>query len=162
MIILQKKSVIPAVYYLAALIFLFSVSMPKAFAGNYLGEFCWLFQQTDDAHGQRLEDPLLMKLGITHMGDSYFTSQGIIETPPGYAPVIINGSLIIIGQEIFMTMNTSHNPHPSPKPDTFTIQMRLDSSLNGTFWGVGLEFNTLTREFDQGYIAGTATHTICP
>ena len=88
-----------------------------------------------------------------------YITREIVEAPDN--PFILDGTAVIIGNEVFITMNGSQDHSPVPKRDTGTIQMRLNlSTLNGTL--NRLDFNTSTREFDHGYDAGTVTLTTCP
>lgn len=141
-----------------AIIFLY---MPKAVAGDYLGEGCWSLHLTEDATGPA-DETFLMRVGVTHMGDSYFTVQGTVDIPDDN-PVIMNGSAVIVGSVVFFTINLSQDHSPDSWRDTGSGQFRLDlSTLNGTFWVNNFDFNITSREFDQGYAAGTASFISCP
>ncbi len=138
-----------------------SDSISSVEASDYLGDVCWSFHKTEDDHGST-DETYLTRIGVTHMGGSYCILQGIIEVPDDNR-FILDGTAVIIGNEVFITMNGSQDHSPDPWRDTDIIQMRLNlSTLNGTFWGNRLDFNTSTREFDHGYAAGTATLTTCP
>lgn len=150
------------VIFLAIIAIILFSNVPKAIAGDYLGEFCWLFQKTEDEHGPKVEGPFLMRAGVTYMGGAYYTLQGVLDAPSG--PSILNGGAVIVGNEVLVTANESHD-HGLTKPyrDSGIVQMRINlSNLNGSWWNVRNDFDTLTRSFNDGYAAGTVTFTTCP
>jgi hypothetical protein len=59
------------------------LNMSNASAVEYIGQYCWSLTQTQDEEGSTNEGPFLLKLGVTHMGDSYYTAQGSTSSPFG-------------------------------------------------------------------------------
>jgi hypothetical protein len=47
----------------------------------------------------------LMRIGVTYTGGSNYILQGMVEVPDDN-PVILDGTAIIIGNEVFITMNS--------------------------------------------------------
>ena len=131
--------------------------MPKALTADYLGELCLSLHSEGSTNEARL-----MRFGMTHMGDSGFTLQGLIDDP-NIDPSIINGAAVIVGNEVFFTMNISQDLAPYPWRDTGNGQLRLNlSTLNGTFWINYLEFDVELGEFYLSHDSGTVTFTNCP
>lgn len=148
----------------------FPSDVTMAIAGANTGEVCWSMYviQTEDGPATATEQgPFIARYRMTHTGGSYFILQGTI-TVPNDNPVLHFGSAVRIDNEILITMNTSQdhnssNPSDAPWRDTGTLHIRLDATtLNGTFWQNGLDFNTSTGQFSQEYSAGTVTFTACP
>ncbi len=138
-----------------------SGGISSAEASDYLGEFCWSLHviEEDDGPG---DETVLMRIGITHMGGSSYSMQGTVEVSDDNS-VVINGSVAVIGNELFISGTGSQRHRLLPWRDAVTFQARLDpSTLNGTFWSNILTFDTRAREFDHSYSAGTATFTTCP
>ncbi len=155
------KNLKRGIFFLAIVSIIFISYMPKAFAGNYWGEFCWIAEKTEGTYGEEWEGPFLVRLGFTHMGDDYFTIQGHVNVDEN--PLIISGSAIIIKSEIFMNLQWTSQSMLSPWRDTSKAQMNLSlSNLNGNFWAIGHDFNTETRAFGMSYGSGTMTSATCP
>jgi len=141
--------------------FLIAFEISSAIAGDYMGEFCWSIHITERENGPA-DDTYLTRYEATYMGGSHYMLSGIVEVP-GDNPHVSQGTAKVIGNEIYITTNGAQNHSANPWRDTGTGQMRLNlSTLNGTFWGNILSFNTSTREFYPGYAAGEATLITCP
>lgn len=157
MTILKKKNVKKGFLFMAIIAATIFSYMPKVLAADYLGELCWSL----NSEGSTNESGL-MRVGMTHMGDSRFTLQGQIEVPD-FDPVIINGAAVIAGNEVFFTVTVSHDLSPYPWRDTGNGQLRLNlSTLNGTFWVNYIEFDVELGEFYLSHDSGTVTFTNCP
>jgi hypothetical protein len=136
----------------------------EASAPDYWGEYCWLFQQSEDEHGPKVVESFLMRVGVTYIGGAYFTLQGYV-TIPNDNPIISNGFAVIIGNEVHITMNTSQEHITTPYRDSGVAHASLSlSTLNGTWWSNYISFNAQTRDLanETAYSAGTMTFTGCP
>jgi hypothetical protein len=139
-------------------IVVFCSDIPRAIAGDYLGEFCWSFLKTENENGPKVEGPVLMRAGVTYVGGAYYTLQGISGISD---PVIFGGTATIVGNKVYMTLNETQGT--SQWRDSGIIQVQLDiSTLNGNLWDNYVSFKTNTHEFGAGYAAGTMTFTACP
>jgi hypothetical protein len=148
------------VMFLAIIVMILFSNVPKAIAGDYLGEVCWSMHKTEDEHGPTDEGPFLMKVGVTYVGGTYYSLQGTIDVSPN--PLFFNGSAVITGNDVLVTLNSSHDGSPEQWHCGGTFQIRLNiASLNGTWWVVGLCYESVDT-FDQDYAAGNATLTTCP
>jgi hypothetical protein len=155
-------------YVLIGFVSIFSLmgivnSKAEATPPDYWGEYCWLFQQTENEHGPTVSEPVLIRAGVTYMGGAYFMLQGYV-TVPDDNPVVFNGSAVIIGNEVLITMNISQEHLTIPYRDSGVAHVTLSlSTLNGTWWSNYMSFNTQTRAGGEPhYSAGTMTLTTCP
>ncbi len=159
--ILKMKNVKRVFLFVAIITATIFSYMPKALTADYLGELCWSLHSEGSTNEARL-----MRVGMTHMGDSGFTLQGVIDDPnidPAIDPAIMNGAAVIVGNEVFFTMNISQDLAPYPWRDTGNGQLRLNlPTLNGTFWVNYLEFDVEFSEFWESHESGTVTFTNCP
>lgn len=129
---------------------------------SFSGELCWSILVTEDAHPPADGGTFLTRVRVTYMGGADYLIQGVV-TISNNNPVILDGTGVIVGNEIFITLNTTRDDSSGLKREGALLQMRLDiSTLSGTFWNISDEFNTVTREFDHSYSAGTVTLTTCP
>ncbi len=153
-----KRSIV--IFLAMMVMFLFS-NIPSVFAGDYLGEFCWLSHITE-SDGGPVDETYIARYGVTHIGAPYYMLHGMVEVP-GDNPLISQGTAKVIGNEVYITLNSAQEHTPSPYRDIGTGQAILNvSTLNGTFWSISKSFNTSTREFSDFYSAGTMTLTPCP
>lgn len=148
------------VLLLAVMAFLANSS--RAVAGSYLGEYCWSMQVTETDTGPVSEGPFLVRAGATSMGGAYYMLQGTV-TVSDDSPMVFGGAGTVVGNEVVFTLNGSQQHSAEPWRDTSTLQVRIDlSTLNGTLWDIGNDFNTSQRSFDRRYSAATLTHINCP
>ncbi len=137
-------------------------TVPQNPVPNFQGEQCWSIHITEDANPPADGGTALMRVGVTYMGDAYYSLQGFV-TIPNSNPVIVDGSAVIVGNEVFVHVNMSVDNSLELNRDGIIGQMRLDiSTLNGTIWSIADQFDTVTREFVHYYNAGTVTLTTCP
>ena len=151
------------VIFLAIIAIILFSNLPNAIAGDYLGEFCWLYQQTENAQGAVTKAPVLVRFGVTSMGNNYYTLQGSTVQVTDDNPAIFGGTAVIIGNDVFLTMETSQQHLTKPYRDSGVGQAHLAlETLSGTFWGNAMNFDTQARVTGTFYSAGTMTFTTCP
>lgn len=143
------------VIFLAIVVFCSDV--PRAIAGNYLGEFCWQFQD------------------VGHSGNSWVVKYGVFDNGGGHyylsGVTNINGEIVSghgngesNGNTIYGTINVSgiHSWGKAAK----TINMTLDSSLNGSYFSLEHEYGKCggsgTDTHCLAYYHGTVTFVSCP
>lgn len=143
-------------------IVVFCSDIPRAIAGDYMGEFCFTLQETENESGPVTTAPYTFRVGITSMGNNNYTFQGTVQVTDDN-PAITGGTGVIIGDDIFVTMETSQQHLTNPWLDSSAAQVHLTlSTLNGTYWTNGMTFNTQTRVTSTFYRGGTVTFTTCP
>jgi hypothetical protein len=129
---------------------------------QYLGESTWRFSITMDDDGP-VSSSMPMAAAITHMGGTYFTMQGYLILPDGDGPFIMAGGGVLIGETLYLSMaGSQHHTDGSGNRDTTVIHIELNkTTLNGTFYGVGNDFNISPDNYGYGdhFAAGTFTRT---
>jgi hypothetical protein len=150
-----------AVSFILTAVLEISVGISSVRASDYLGEICLSVHKTQDENGPTNET-YVMRLGVTNMGGPSYIVQGIIQVPDDN-PVISEGTAVVIGSDVFITMNSCQEHSSDPWRDTAISQVHLSlSTLSGTVWSNRLDYNTSTHQFDHGYAAGTVAITTCP
>jgi hypothetical protein len=150
-------------FFMAMALFVCFLYVPQALAGDYLGEVCWWYQQTENEEGGEIDDPVLVRLGLTHAGGCYFTCQGYVEVPKGEDYPIIGGSGAILGNELFLSIQVTHDILIENDRSSELGQARISlSNLDGSLWMIRQVFNTEKRNFDNIYAFGTLKYTTCP
>jgi len=141
-----------------------SSQQPQNPLPSFQGELCWSMHITEDTHPPAVDVTGLMRVGVTYMESANYSLQGVVTvTAPDGNLLILDGSAVIVGNDVFMNLNFSSNYSSEPDQDVGTLQIRLDkSTLSGTVWSSVRQFDTVTREFEHYYNAGTATLTTCP
>jgi hypothetical protein len=141
----------------------------EARASTYLGEICWLGTQTEDETGPIVPTgaTLVFRLGISQTGASYFFFQGtrtqIPPVSPSSLPVFIDGAVFIHGSEVIVSGHSTYDGAPNYATRSGRdFGLRLNTSLNGTFWSTWQEWNTGTRTYTPRYAAGTVNYGTCP
>lgn len=131
---------------------------------NYLGDYCWTLTITDTTVSDlQVGATFILRFGVTYMGGSYYSLQGIA-TFANDGPYVVAGSGVLQGSTIHLAASggQDHVPYTTWR-DTSKLMMALDAStLNGTFYDIGSDFNTSSRAFDTRYTAGNAILTSCP
>jgi len=97
------------------------------------------------------------------MGGGYYIVQGKPEEMDEYGPLFV-GSAQVVGNQIMMSLHSTHSDNPGPKRDTMSCQSVLDATtLDGTVWCITTEY--LTPPNDEStidYSEGTFTYIPCP
>jgi hypothetical protein len=131
-----------------------------------LGKFCWQLKITENEHGPK-DQTFTVQAGVTHVGDNYYTLQGILDIPSDIGnTVILQGSAVVKGADVLMIVNTSQDNRSSDYDETLyggTGQARLSkSTLNGEFMGIDGGFYFPGEVGEIGYTLGTMTFVSCP
>jgi len=71
------------------------IAISDAYAGNYLGEFCW----QDEEGG-------IAKLAVTDMGNGHFLLNGILTEDEGEIGVM-HGNAEIVGDKVYITITAA-------------------------------------------------------
>jgi len=131
-------------------------------AVQYLGESTWQLSITMDDDGPASMS-ITMTGTITHMGGAYFTMQASLIPTDGDGPCVLAGGGVLIGETLYLSLaGSQHHTDGSGNRDTDVIHVELDkTTLNGTFYGVGNDFNISPDHYGYGdhFSAGTLTRT---
>jgi hypothetical protein len=94
-----------------------------------------------------------------HMGGAYYTMQGYMIVPNDGLFIFAGGG-VLIGETLYLTMAGSQQHSGSSNRDTDVIHIELNkSTLNGTFYGVGNDFNIGSMSYGDHFAAGTMSLT---
>jgi len=125
-------------------------SVRAAGTPQYLGEFCWSANGGLD----------MVRLGITHLGDTHFLVTGTVVETSGTVNVV-NGNMEIVNGEILMHITSSCI---APKDNaTYSGTVVLDiNTLNGYVEGVGIYADRTSGQTGTSYDGTqTLTFTTC-
>ena len=127
-------------------------NIQKANAGEYLGDICLEVHATQGNKGPE-DGTGIIKLGISSVGGTHYTAQGVILTPK---VEVLGGVCEIVDSDIVCTLNYSEDHSPDPDRDSGIMQMHLNgSTLSGTFWQNFISFNASSGSYGEGYDVGT-------
>ena len=129
------------------------IGISGAYAGNYLGEFCWEIEWEG-------KTPFVMKYAVTDMGNGHFLLNGKGTTPDGYVGVC-HGNAEIVEDKVYMELIGTVNKEDYLMVGNRSVILDL-SSLNGTIEGIGRSYDRNTGEIRTGYGSGTFTFVSCP
>ncbi len=101
---------------------------------EYLGEFCWLAEQTG---GEDPDPPLLLRLGMFYMGGTHIVVSGTL-LEEGEQPFAVTGNLEILAGRLEGTLTGLATGAMGRM--TLTMKIRIDLDLSGYFWTVETEF----------------------
>jgi hypothetical protein len=124
---------------------------------------CWSAAKTADQDGP-VDPPetVLIKAALSKIGVDLYSLHGYAVVPDDN-PYLFNGSGVLLNNELFITASGAQEHKNNPWRDAGVMQFRVNKdTMAGSFWATRLDFNTSTRQFDQGYAAGTLTAVSCP
>ena len=97
-------------------------------ASDYLGNFCWEVTSFNDKGG-----PVLIKTGVTSIGDGHFILTGIL-TSPTILGIAINGNAEIVGNTIYVSIIGSNISNGNSVVGSTTMNATLDlNKKSGTY-----------------------------
>lgn len=137
-----------------------------AIASAYLGQFCWQLHLAENQYGEQ-DLTLDMVAGVSHVGDNYFSLQGMIEVPSDVGnDVIVQGSAVAGGGQVHLIMNSFQDNRSATYDQTLwsgTAQALLSiSTLSGEFLAVDAGFDLPGKTGVVEYWRGTLTFAPCP
>jgi len=125
------------------------IAVSDAYAGNYLGEFCW-----QDSEGG------ITKLAVTDMGNGHYLLNGILTEDEGEIGVM-HGNAEIVGDKVYMTITAAGSAEDETWSWTGSFILEL-ATLNGKREGVSIGYDRASGEIDLDYNSGTLTFIPCP
>ncbi|EKD96995.1 MAG: hypothetical protein ACD_23C01143G0001 [uncultured bacterium] len=134
-----------------------------ALAVEFIGNYCWTITITDSTvTGLVIPSTAVLKSDIVNMGGTSYALTGTI-TDPGDNPYMLGGVAQSIGSKIYMHLTGSQSHLSGGWRDSSVIYAELDAStLSGTMYDMGNDFNVVTRTFNLRYTAGTIAPSVCP
>jgi hypothetical protein len=146
-----------AVLALTALMIL-GLSVSNALAVNsvnYLGKTTWTAKITDATKAEDIGISFTVTGGISKVGDEFYLFQGYV-TLSDDGPFVLSGSGFMNGTTLVFTLSSSQKHTSNKWRDSGVMRVSINkSTLNGTFYDIGTDFNTGTRVFGHRFTAGT-------
>ena len=142
--------------FLAAMLFFIT---HVASAQEVSGTYCVTLNVTEDDDGPKNEtvvfkmqfNPVKTGYGIVH---SYFK-------PPDSGPIVMGGTYQSVGTSLFMNLMVTQKVSSSER-EAEVVQVTINkSTLKGSFFSIGQEFDRSTRRYNQNYSSGTVTVKQC-
>ena len=143
---------------------LISASNALAQDPNFMGKYCWDLTITDTTTDTPILSTFILTTDIVKMGTASYSLIGYV-TDPGDNPAIFSGVGQVIGSTLYLSMIGSQNHLIGGWRDSSVLHAEINTStLGGTFYDVGNDFNATTRARDSSrYTAGTIQiATTCP
>lgn len=136
-----------------------------ALAQSFMGRYCWNLTITDTTvSGMAIPTTLVLNSDIVNMGGGSYTLIGHV-TVTGDNPFTLSGFGHTIGNMLYLDMSGSQSHATGGWRDSSAVHAAINmSTLTGTFYDVGNDFNAVTRQTDSTrYSAGTiALAAACP
>ena len=142
---------------LVAVLFLSVESVP---AQIFKGNMCFDVRITEDEGGQ-VNKAITAKMHAVALDQIQSTVSGVVQSPDD-GPFVMTGMAVVQGKSIFINLTVTQ-AHPSePWRDTGIMQIRLNSTtMKGSMWTIGHDFNTQNPIFDSTYASGTIAKVAC-
>jgi hypothetical protein len=148
--------------FILAAVCMVLLSAPSRGLAQYLGESTWTSSVTYNKHGTA-SGSFSMTGAITRMGGTYYTMQGYTILPND-GPLILAGGGVLIGETLYLNLTVAQQHTDNSWRDTGVLHLQLNkTTLNGTFYDVGHDFDTdsigPSPVFDSRFETGTVTLT---
>lgn len=143
---------------------LISASNALAQDPSFMGKYCWNLTITDTTTDTPILSTFVLTTDIVKMGTASYSLIGYV-TDPGDNPAIFSGVGQFIGSTLYLSLIGSQNHLIGGWRDSSVLHAEINTStLSGTFYDVGNDFNATTRARDSSrYTAGTVEiATTCP
>ena len=140
---------------LTALLIL-GMSITSALGTNvtYLGKTTWTATVSDTTvTGVKPGDTFTITGGISKVGEEFYMFQGYV-TPNTDGPFVVSGGGFLMGNTLIFTCSEAQQ-HTGASRDSGVMYITLDkTTLAGTFYDIGNDFDLSQRTFNQRYTAG--------
>ena len=155
---MKSKNLLQIVSFMLIL----GLGFSNALAGSpvtYLGKTTWTGKITQSTDTSNVNATFTVVGGISKVGDEFYAFQGYV-TLDNDGPFVMSGSGFLMGTTLVFTLSESQEHTDNSWRDSGVMHIKVDqSTLNGTFYDIGLDYNTSTKVFDQRFSAGTLTRT---
>ncbi|MHB8069242.1 MAG: hypothetical protein ACYDIC_15230 [Desulfobaccales bacterium] len=129
---------------------------------NYLGKTTWTSTITETTvTGVTPGTTFTLTGGISKVGDEFYLFQGYV-TSDTDGPYVMSGSGFMMGNTLIFTCSESQQ-HTGANRDSGVMHISIDkTSLNGTFYDIGHDYDRVQKTWNQRYTAGTLTLSGAP
>jgi len=142
---------------LAAVLFLSGESVR---AQSLNGNMCFAVQITED-HGGPVNKAFVTKMHAVAQDKVHSTVSGVMQFPDD-GPFVMTGMAVVQGKAIFVNLTVTQAHTSEPWKDSGIMQIRLNSTtMKGSIWTIGHDFDTQNRVFDSTYASGTIAKVAC-
>lgn len=149
-------------FQIVSFMLILGFGLSNALAGSavtYLGKTTWTGKITQASDSKNIDSTFTVVGGISKVGDEFYGFQGYV-TLDNDGPFVMSGSGFLMGTTLVFTLSESQEHTDNSWRDSGVMRVSVDqSTLNGTFYDIGLDYNTGTKVFDQRFSAGTLTRT---
>jgi hypothetical protein len=141
---------------LAAMLFF---SAQAASAQEVSGTYCVTLNITEDDDGPT-NQTIDFKIKLTPVKTGYGMAHGYFK-PPDSGPVVMGGTYQSVGTLLYMNLVLTQKISSSER-EAGVVQVTINkSTLKGSFFVIGHEFDRTTRQFGQNYSAGSVALRRC-
>ena len=142
---------------LAAVLFL---SGESVLAQTFSGNMCFDMRITEDEDGP-VNKAITAKMHAVALDQIQSTVSGVVQVPND-GLFVTTGMAIVQGKLIFINLTGTQTHLTEPWRDSAIMQIRLiATTMKGTFWTIGHDFNTADGIFDSTYASGTIAKVAC-
>lgn len=130
-----------------------------AYASTYLGELCWM---VDDS--QQGDENFIVKLAVVDEGDNHFTVSGIeisAQGAPSPNGEVLHGNAEIVGDEAVFSISSTYNDAEEMASVEYFIKIST-STLSGSYDGIASIYDKIDEVHFTGYGTGSVSNLACP
>lgn len=126
------------------------------------GDYCFTVRQTMTEEGA-VDKRFMARVHFSALDDHVASLHGYVLIS-GDNPYILTGIGNQVGTGfVYVNVTSTQNHKTEPWVDTGIMQMKLRAdTLAGTFTEVRTDYNTVTKEFVNGFSSGTVAPRTCP
>ncbi len=141
-------------------VLLMSLSVvPNVMAGSpitYLGKTTWTVHVDQSTVPQAAGQSFTMTGAVSKVGDEFYLFQGYVNDAVS-GPYVVSGSGFLNGTTLVFTLSESQR-HSGASRDSGVLHVELDkTTLNGTMYDIGHDYDTSQGTFADRYTTGTVT-----
>jgi hypothetical protein len=126
-------------------------------------DYCWNVRITQDETGPVTAPLMLVKLHIVPIGNGTTAIMNGRINIVGDAPFMLNGVAAVGATFITANLTSSQKHTTNGWRDTGVMQVNINNStMNGTFYEVGNDFDSTNHVFGPHYASGTLITRTCP
>ena len=158
---LQRPLCHPTINILAAgaLLGAALLSATPALAEGYVGKVCLQGTIKERETGPVADQIFTVSYDVNHLGGTSYSLTGNVNMPD---PFIFTGNGSQIGNILYMNITTTQS-HADGWRDAGVMQIQLNmTTMSGTFYENGHDFDRINRRWDQRYTAGVVSRVACP
>jgi hypothetical protein len=131
-----------------------------ASAQEISGSYCVTLHVTEEEDGAE-DETIVLKMMFTPVRTGYGTVHSYLKPPDSNGPIVIGGTYQSVGTSFFMNLMVTQKVSSSEREAAMVQAAVNKSTLKGTFFSIGQEFNRSTRRWHQDYSGGSIAMKKC-